>query len=138
MKKMTKKEFASYPQYIIQIDWMTSYRVEKGLPSLSHMTINANDSFEAIKEAEELINDMDIDSIYMVTMFSKTEQVINDGYQNQVVYKTTICTRNIYQYGEIEQNHAWHIHDNAHHEAKPYNIGIYRDNNDYRANYGIA
>ena len=129
MKKMTKKEYASYPKYILQIDWMTRFQVDNELPSFSYKTIDANDAFEAIAEAEAFINDMEVDSIYMVTMFAKTEEIINNEWCNEVVYKSTVSCRHIYEHGEIDKAHFWHMHDKAHHESDAYDIAVSRNNN---------
>ena len=129
MKKMTKKEFASYPKYILQIDWMTRFRVDNELPNFNYKTIDANDAFEAIAEAEAFINDMEVDSIYMVTMFTKTETILNNEWCNEVIYKAKMSCRNIYVCEEVETAHSWHIHDGAHCESDSYNIAISRNGN---------
>lgn len=129
MKKMTKKEYASYPQYILQIDWMTHYRMDNELPSFNYKMLEAKDGFEAIAEAEAFINEMEAGSIYMVTMFAKTETILNNEWCNEVVYKSTVSCRHIYEYGEIDKAHSWHIHDRAHCESDSYNIAINRDSN---------
>lgn len=95
MKKLTKKAIAAAPKYMVSIDWKASYR-----NTIDRQMLNANNIFEAMKEAEELHDE----NVYLIRILEKTEEVQENEF---LVYEDRLTSRS---------RGNWHLTDAAHSE----------------------
>lgn len=97
MKKLTKKAIAAAPKYMVSIDWKASYR-----NTIDRQMLNANNIFEAMKEAESLYSE----NAYLIRILEKTEEVQENEF---LVYADRMTSRS---------RGNWHLTDAEHHEHR--------------------
>lgn len=93
--KLTKKAIKAAPKYVICIDWKAAYK-----NAIDYMVLNAQDIFEAMKEAEANFDE----NVYLMTIAEKTSEVVDDLF---IRYEDRFTCRG---------NKNWHITDEAHGE----------------------
>ena len=97
MKKLTKKTINAAAQYILNIDWQTSYRND-----IAHIALNSTDLMAAMAEAETYFDE---EKVYMMTVASKTAETLNSCC---IVYREQMASRTA---------GTWRIMDGRHENA---------------------
>lgn len=112
MLKISKKEFASYPEFAMYVD----YSAKKDPIGFGYKMLQAGDALEAMREAEKFIQSADNGSIYLV-IIAKKEGVQGCLNSTVVTYRETLITRVSYVGGQVEHSN-WHFTDEAHCERE--------------------
>ena len=114
MKRMSKKEFASYPEFVMYVD----FRTYNGTPAgsgIAYKALQASDALEAMREAEAFIKNSKDGSLYLIIL-AKKEGVQECLNSYVVTYKEALTTRVHYEYGKADYSN-WNFTDEEHYEV---------------------
>lgn len=134
MKKLTKKEKAMFPEYIMHVDLTTkgneafegSHGYERGFYTNA---LTEKDIISAMKKAELFISNF-AEETYLVDLLGKTGREDEDG---RPIYEIKLRTRTHLTEWKNEdgrreaQTPQWHICDEAHCESNEFDYKWYMD-----------
>ena len=119
MKKLTKKQKAAYPNFLLYIDTNS-----KGLDATGKQIIwkvlDATNLLEAMRLAEDVIQNKG-EYIYLVDIYYKT------GDENEVgepYYDVALRSRVHFEYGKVRYS-QWHFVDSKHYEDDSSHKGLW-------------
>lgn len=112
MKKLTKAQKASYPEFIVYIDYSAAGVRKTGVQIFTKAMEETN-ILDAMRRAETVIQER-AEDIYLVDIYAKTGEETEIG---EPIYKTAIMTRVHTEYGKACSS-QWHFRDEAHSESE--------------------
>lgn len=104
--KITKKAIKEAPEFMLVIDWKAEKRKEM-LDPFTYKLLNATNVFEAMDEAEQVIDD----TVYLVKLLQKTGKIDNEEQPEEslgIIYSAVLCNR----------TNGWHTNNYAHGEGR--------------------
>lgn len=128
-KKLTKKQKAAYPQFILYID-TNSAGLELTGKNYSYRPMKETDLLAAMRKAEEIIQ-KNGKYIYLVDIYRKTDEETEIG---EPYYDVALRTRVHYDYGHVSFSN-WHFKDEKHSENSEFSKGLWYDWGDGRGSF---